>query len=181
MILAVLVGAGYWGVTTGIGKVKDQFSSADDYPGPGRADVTFEVKQGDSIAEMGRGLKSADIVASVEAFIDAAEGNAAVEHDPGGLYPLKKQMKASDVVNILVDPGNIVDHVSGHPRGVHGRPDRGPAGQGDGIQEGAEFEAALKDPQALGLPADAKGNAGGLPVPGDLLLRPGREAGRHAP
>ena len=36
VILAVLAGVAYWGVTTGIDKVQDQFSSADDYPGPGQ-------------------------------------------------------------------------------------------------------------------------------------------------
>ena len=70
VVLAVLAGAAYWGVTTGIDKIKDQFSSADDYPGPGSGEVNFEVKQGDSIAEMGRGLKEAGVVASVDAFIE---------------------------------------------------------------------------------------------------------------
>ena len=46
LILAVLAGAGYWGVTKGIDKVKDQFSSAEDYPGPGGEAVNFEVQPG---------------------------------------------------------------------------------------------------------------------------------------
>ena len=83
VILAVLAGAGYYGVTTGVDKIKDQFSSAEDYPGPGSGDVTFEVKSGDSVAVMGRGLKEAGVVASVEAFIDAAERQPAVERHPG--------------------------------------------------------------------------------------------------
>src|SRR4051812_37105694 len=73
VILALLAGGAYWGVKTGVSKIKDQFSSAEDYPGPGVGDeFSFEVKQGDSVAEMGRGLKAAGVVASVEAFTDAA-------------------------------------------------------------------------------------------------------------
>ena len=75
VILAVLAGAAYWGVTNGIEKIKDQFSSAEDYPGPGSGEVNFEVKEGDTIAEMGRNLKAAGVVASVEAFTDAAGSN----------------------------------------------------------------------------------------------------------
>ena len=108
VILALLGAALYYGVTTGIDKVKDQFSSAEDYPGPGSGDVSFEVKQGDSVAEMGRGLKAAGIVASVEAFIDAARDNPKSDRIQAGYYGLQKEMKASDVVNVLVDPGNIV-------------------------------------------------------------------------
>ena len=83
MILAVLAGAAYWGVTTGIDKIQDQFSSADDYPGPGSGEVNFEVKQGDSIAEMGRGLKEAGVVASVDAFIERGGSQPRSGDDPG--------------------------------------------------------------------------------------------------
>jgi UPF0755 protein len=171
VILAVLVGAGYWGVTTGIGKVKDQFSSADDYPGPGGADVTFEVKPGDSIAEMGRGLKSADIVASVEAFIDAANGNAQSSSIQAGYYPLKKQMKASDVVAVLVDPGNIVTTSVAIPEGFTVDQIVARLVKETGFKK-EEFDAALKDPQALGLPADAKGNAEGYLFPATYSFGP---------
>src|SRR3954453_3502707 len=68
--LAVIVGGFYFVVTWGIDKVGDQFSSAEDYPGPGSGEVNFEVKKGDTVAAMGRNLKSAGVVASVQSFID---------------------------------------------------------------------------------------------------------------
>ena len=38
LVILALLGAGtYYGVTTGIDKIRDQFSTAEDYPGPGRA------------------------------------------------------------------------------------------------------------------------------------------------
>jgi peptidoglycan lytic transglycosylase G len=171
VILALLAGAGYWGVTKGIDKVKDQFSSADDYPGPGGEDVTFEVKPGDSIAEMGRGLKSADIVASVEAFIDAAGDNPQSSSIQAGYYPLQKQMKASDVVNVLVNPDNIVTTTVAIPEGFTVDQIVARLVKETGFKKG-EFDAALKDPQALGLPADAKGNPEGYLFPATYAFGP---------
>jgi UPF0755 protein len=171
VILAMLAGAGYWGATKGIDKIKDQFSSAADYAGPGGEDVTFEVKQGDTIAEMGRGLKAADIVASVDAFTEAARNNPQSGGIQAGFYPLKKQMKASDVVNVLVDPSNIVTTTVAIPEGFTVKQIVERLVKETGFKK-AEFDAALKDPQALGLPADAKGNAEGYLFPATYAFGP---------
>jgi UPF0755 protein len=171
VVLALLAGAAYWGVTTGIDKIKDQFSSADDYPGPGSGDVTFEVKQGDSIAEMGRGLKAAGVVASVEAFIDAAGANSEADTIQAGYYGLQKEMKASDVVTVLVDPGNIVTTTVVIPEGFTVRQIMARLVKSTGFPK-ADFDAALKDPAALGLPADAKGNAEGYLFPATYAFGP---------
>ena len=68
-------GGRYYAVSSGVDRIKDQFSSAEDYPGPGTGEVVFEVKPGDTITAMGRGLKDAGVVASVDAFISAASDN----------------------------------------------------------------------------------------------------------
>jgi UPF0755 protein len=171
LILAVLAGAGYWGVTTGIDKVKDQFGSADDYDGPGTGDVSFEVKQGDSISEMGRNLKADDIVASVDAFIEAAGDNAQSSTIQAGYYPLKKQMKASDVVNILVDPDNIVTTNVTIPEGLQVGQVVDLLVKDTGFKK-AQFEQALQDPQALGLPDYAEGNPEGYLFPATYSFGP---------
>ncbi len=171
VILAVLAGVVYWGVTTGIDKVKDQFSSADDYPGPGSGDVTFEVKSGDTIAVMGRSLKSKGVVASVEAFIDAAGANAEADSIQPGFYALKKEMKASDVVTVLVDPGNIVTTTVVIPEGFTVKQIVARLVKETGFKQD-EFEAALKDAKALGLPADAKGNPEGYLFPATYQFGP---------
>jgi UPF0755 protein len=164
VILAVLAGAAYWGVTTGIDKVKDQFSSADDYSGPGGEDVTFEVKTGDSISAMGRNLKAADIVASVDAFISAAGDNPQSSGIQAGTYALKKQMKASDVVSILVDPDNIVTTHVTVPEGLQVTEVVDLLVKDTGFKK-EEFEAALKDAKALGLPDYADGDPEGYLFP----------------
>ena len=171
VVLAVLAGGVYWGVSTGLEKVKDQFSSADDYSGPGSGEVTFEVKSGDTIAEMGRSLKASGVVASVEAFIGAAGANAKADSIQPGFYSLKKEMKASDVVAILVDPGNLVTTTVAIPEGfqVSQIVDR-LVKQTDFKR--ADFEAALKDPAALGLPDYAAGNPEGYLFPATYQFGP---------
>jgi UPF0755 protein len=172
VILAVLAGAAYWGVSTGIDKIQDQFSSADDYSGTGNGeDVSFEVKQGDSIAEMGRGLKDAGVVASVEAFIDAAGANPQAGKIQAGFYALQKEMKASAVVEVLVDPANIDTTSVAIPEGFTVKQIVERLAKETGFKQ-AEFEAALKDGKALGLPADAKGNPEGYLFPATYQFGP---------
>ena len=171
VILAVLAGVAYWGVTTGIDKVQDQFSSADDYPGPGSGEVNFEVKQGDSIAEMGRGLKAAGVVASVDAFIEAAGANPQAGTIQAGFYPLMKEMKASDVVAILVDPDKIVTTNVTIPEGLRVKDTVDLLVESTGFPK-ADFEKALQDPEALGLPAYAEGNPEGYLFPATYSFGP---------
>ena len=72
VILAVV--AGGYAVVKGVGgKLTDALStSADDYPGPGEGEVVIEVTPGQTVAEVGRTLKKEDVVASVDAFLAAA-------------------------------------------------------------------------------------------------------------
>jgi len=171
VILVVLAGGIYYGVTTGLDKLRDQFSSAEDYPGPGSGDVTYEVKSGDTIAVMGRGLKDAGVVASVDAFIDAAGANPQAGNIQAGFYSLKKEMKASDVVNILVDPDNIVTTTVAIPEGLTVRQIVDRLVEGTDFKK-PEFEQALEDAQALGLPAYAKGNPEGYLFPATYSFGP---------
>ena len=116
--LAIVVGGFYFVVTWGMGALRDQFDSADDYPGPGHGKVSFEVHEGDTVAQMGRNLKSAGVVASVEAFTSAAAANEDSTRIQVGFYPLKKEMAADDVVEILVDPGSMVKDTVTIPEGL---------------------------------------------------------------
>ena len=172
VVLAVLAGGIYWGVSTGLEKIKDQFSSADDYSGTGNGEqVDFEVKQGDTVAEMGRSLKEAGVVASVEAFIDAAADNPQSDRIQAGYYALQKEMKASAVVEVLVNPDNIVTTTVAIPEGFTVKQIVERLVKETDFKK-AEFDAALKDPAALGLPADAKGNPEGYLFPATYSFGP---------
>jgi UPF0755 protein len=162
--LAVVVGGLYVAVTWGVGKISDQFSSAEDYPGPGTGKVVFQVHSGDTAAAMGRNLKSAGVVASVQAFIDAANADSDSAGIQAGYYPLKKRMKASDVVDVLVDPGNLVKDTVTVPEGLRAVDTIAILAKATKFSL-ADFRAVLDHPERLGLPAYAHGNPEGYLFP----------------
>jgi UPF0755 protein len=171
VILAVLAAGAYYGVTKGIDKVKDQFSSAEDYPGPGEEEITYEVKSGDTATDIGRGLKAADVVASVDAFVEAARGNPQSSSIQAGFYALQTKMKAADALAVLVDPANIVTTSVAIPEGLTIRQIVARLVEGTGFKKAA-FEKALADPAALGLPAYAEGNPEGYLFPATYSFGP---------
>ena len=172
LVLALLGGGVYYGITRGVDALRDQFQEAADYDGPGQGKVTFQVVAGDSVSDMGVNLVEADVVASLEAFTEAAaldsEGSRGIQV---GFYELKKQMRASDVVEILVDPSNIVSDVITVPEGLT-------VDQiVDILAKNTDFKAkqytkALKKPDALGLPDYAGGNAEGYLFPATYSFGP---------
>ena len=70
--LVVLVGGFWFAVDRGVDLLRAQFDDAEDYSGPGSGQVLVEVQEGDSVAAIGRTLKSERVVASVTAFTNAA-------------------------------------------------------------------------------------------------------------
>lgn len=84
------------------------FGSENDYAGGGKRDVLIEVHDGDSTTAIGQTLKDRQVVATVKAFVDAAQGNAAIASIQPGFYKVRTEIPASDAVNRLADPQNRV-------------------------------------------------------------------------
>lgn len=162
--LAVVAGGAYFVITWGVDKLGDQFSSADDFPGPGSGEVTFQVKKGDTVAAMGRNLKAAGVVASVQAFIDAATGNPDSNSIQAGYFPLKKEMAADDVIEILVDPGNMVKSTVTIPEGLRVSDTVAILAKKTKFPKAA-FNKVLANPGKLGLPDYAGGDPEGYLFP----------------
>jgi UPF0755 protein len=162
--LAVVVGLFYVGITKGVELVRDQFADPADYPGPGSGKVVYTVEEGDTVADMGRGLKSAGVVASVQAFLNAASAEPAASSIQVGAYRFKREMQAADALDVLLDPDNILKNTVTIPEGLRltdivailgKETDFGPA----------RFEEVLDKPQGIGLPDYAQGNAEGYLFP----------------
>ncbi len=162
--LAVVVGGFYFALTKGVGMIKDQFADAEDFPGPGSGKVSFQVHEGDSLAEMGRDLKAKGVVASVQAFTDAASANPQSTGIQVGYYQLKKEMKASDALAVLVDPDNILKDTVTIPEGLRVTDILDILADKTDFKRAA-FEKVLADPSSLGLPDYAGGNAEGYLFP----------------
>jgi UPF0755 protein len=166
--LAVVVGGAYFVGTKGFHYLKDHLSQAADYDGPGHGKVTFEVKQGDSTTAIGRNLKADGVVASVDAFVSAANGDKGIQV---GFYQLKKEMSAADAYKILKNPDNLIQNTVTIPEGL--RVVDIVAILADKTKfSAAQFDAALKNTDALGLPAYAKGNAEGYLFPSTYPFGP---------
>lgn len=169
--LAVIVGGFYFAVTKGVELVRDQFSDPADFAGPGQGKVTFEVESGDSVAEMGRGLKEQGVVASVQAFINAANAEPGSSGIQVGFYQFKKEMAAADALDILLDPANILRDTLTVPEGLR---------VVDIVEilaketdfSAAQYEKVLADPARLGLPDYAGGNPEGYLFPSTYDLGP---------
>jgi UPF0755 protein len=169
--LAIILGGGYFAVTKGMDAIRSQFSSAADFPGPGRGKVMFEVHAGDSITAMGNNLKDEGVVESVEAFTGAAAGNADSTGIQVGFYQLKKEMKASDVVEILVDPSNILSNTITIPEGLRVVDIVGILADKTDFKKRA-FDEVLAQPDQLGLPSYANGNPEGYLFPSTYSFGP---------
>jgi UPF0755 protein len=174
VIVALLFGGLYYGLTKGVDTIRDQFSSSPDYPGPGTGSVTYEIAQGANSRTIGRDLKELDVVKSVDAFIEAATDNPASSKLQPGFYKLKKQMKASDALEVLVDPDNSIITKVTIPEGLRvvDVVDR-LVDQTDFTAK--QFQQALADPVALGLPEYANGNPEGYLFPATYEFRPGQK------
>lgn len=147
-----------------IGDVKDMFAGPEDYPGPGSGEVTVVVDPGQSVRSIGNELKELDVVASSDAFVDAAsaEGSPVIQ---AATYVLKKKMKAADAVTFLADPANAG---SGNTVTV---PEGARVGQiVETIVKKTDFTekqltSLLEKPARIGLPAEAGGNPEGYLYP----------------
>jgi UPF0755 protein len=171
VILAVLGAGLYYGVSTGIEKVRDQFGSPADFTGPGTDEVVYEVESGDTATDIGRGLEEAGVVASVEAFVDAAQSEPRSANIQAGFYSLQKEMKASDALNILINPDNLVTTSVTIPEGLQVKQIIALLAKNTDFKK-AEFQQALRDTQALGLPDYAEGNAEGYLFPATYAFGP---------
>ncbi|MCW2795673.1 endolytic transglycosylase MltG [Nocardioides sp.] len=169
--LVIVLGGVYFVVTKGVDALKAQFGSAADYAGPGRGRVTFEVHEGDTSTVIGRNLKAEGVVESVQAFTDAASGNPDSRNIQVGFYQLKKEMKASDALDILVDPGNILSNTVTIPEGLRVVDIVDILAAKTDFKKQA-FLQVLADPSQLGLPSYANGNPEGYLFPSTYSFGP---------
>ena len=130
--------------------------------------MLFEVKDGATSADIGRDLKSEGVVKSVDAFNEAARQDDSSRNIQVGYYRLKKQMKASEALAVLVDPENLIQSLVVVPEGARVRQIVKTIVDKTDISKQA-VTAALANPEAIGLPARGAGQPRGIPVPGDLL------------
>jgi UPF0755 protein len=84
------------------------FGANNDYTGDGKADVVIQIHDGDSTTAIGKNLEEHQVVKTLRAFVNAAEGNASIQSIQPGFYKVRTEIPASDAVARLADAQNRV-------------------------------------------------------------------------
>lgn len=149
MALVLLGGIG-GGAFYGFDRIQNYFVTPD-YDGAGSGEITVEIKNGALIADMADALVAADVVKSQKAFIEAAEANSRSKNIQPGTYKLRKQMSGESAVTAMLDLKNKIVNGLTIPEGRTAKNIYKLLSDKTKIPV-KEFEAAAKDPEALGVP-----------------------------
>ncbi|WP_099022064.1 endolytic transglycosylase MltG [Mycolicibacterium palauense] len=84
------------------------FGSPTDYTGDGERDVVIQVHDGDTTTAIGQTLHDRGVVATVKGFVEAAQGNEAIQAIQPGFYKVRTRIPAASAVERLVAPDNRV-------------------------------------------------------------------------
>ncbi|MER7333751.1 MULTISPECIES: endolytic transglycosylase MltG [unclassified Micromonospora] len=150
LLALVLLGSIGGGAFYGFDRIQSYFVTPD-YDGTGTGEVTVEIKQGALIADMADALVAADVVKSAKAFIEAAEANSRSKNIQPGTYKLRKQMSGESAVAAMLDLKNKIVNGVTIPEGRTAKDVYLLLSKETKIPV-KDFEAAAKDPLALGVP-----------------------------
>ncbi len=141
----------------------DDMNKPTDYAGPGTGEAQVQILQGDSGRAIGQRLEKAGVVLTAEAFVDAAKENPDAGSIQPGTYQLKKEMKASEALNLLLDPASRISITVQLREGLRLNQIFEIIQRDTGFTK-EQLDAAVKDP-SVKLPKEANGNAEGYLFP----------------
>lgn len=167
--VAVLLGAAAYGVSRLVP------GAPPDYRGVGHGSLYVHIPTGASLTEIGQLLTGDGVVASVGAFVHAAEGNRRSIGIEPGFYRLRLQMSAAAALAVLVNPADLVRDRVTVPEGTSLK-DLLPLLARRTTIGLASLQAAAADPGALGLPGYAQHRVEGFLFPATYEVPPGTTA-----
>ncbi|MEZ0449637.1 endolytic transglycosylase MltG [Cellulomonas sp. ICMP 17802] len=176
LVVAVLMvaGAGYVVVELMGGMFQGAGGSGgnvEDYSGVGHGSVDVVIKPGDTGGQMAATLVEAGVVASTKAFNTAFAANPQASSIQPGTYRMLLEMKASDAVTALLNPSSRVSFKVTVPEGLTKDQILAKINEKTLIPV-EDLNAALADPAAIGLPAEANGNPEGWLFPATYDVEP---------
>ena len=104
VLLAVVGGVVFLGSRVWHGMV----GTPSDYEGDGVKDVVVQVHTGDTTTAIGKTLQDGGVVATSQAFVDAASGNKTISAIQPGFYKVRTEIPAANAVTRLADPQSRV-------------------------------------------------------------------------
>lgn len=175
LLALCVVGAGVGAVLffayQGVDGLRDRFAGPEDFDGDGKGSVTVEVSDGDSASDIGTALEQAGVVASVEAFTDAASSDSRSTDIQPGYYGLKKQMSAEAALTTMMSPAAKIEETVSMPEGLTAEETLKRLAQQTDISA-KSYRAAAEKPARLGLPTYADGNLEGYLFPATYPFPP---------
>jgi UPF0755 protein len=160
-------GVGYFGFQF----YQNRYGEAPDYAGDGTGQaVTVQIPKGASGYDIGRRLKEAGVVKSVDAFVAAQVQNPDGKSIQAGAYLLNKQMSAASAVEMMLDPksqNNVMVTPGQRNAQVYKAID-----DKLGLSDGSTEKVAESKFKSLGLPEWAN-NDGDIKDPLEGFLWPG--------
>jgi len=170
-VVAGLLGAAAYFGRSALSGVFSGDEGLDDFPGPGTGAVSVQVSPGDSVTTIGSTLVEAGVVATQDAFLDAASGNPAATGIQPGTYELQLEMSAAGALGVLVNSENRQVEAVTVPEGLRLGETLARIAEDGGVPL-ADLETAAADPVALGLPAYADGHVEGFLFPATYEFEP---------
>jgi UPF0755 protein len=146
-----------------------------DYAADGTGQAIVEVQTGQTATAVGERLVTLGVVASVRAFELAAEHSTNGRGLEPGFYRVHKQMKASLAFALLLNPSARVQIKITIPEGWRLSQILAALSARSGIPL-ADYQQAVSDPAALGLPSYAGGNPEGYLFPAAYEVQPNQTA-----
>ncbi|MFE4466967.1 endolytic transglycosylase MltG [Oerskovia sp. NPDC056781] len=172
LALVLVGGAGYYLVNNASSLLgfENPFS-ASDYEGQGVEPVDVTIEPQSTGADIGETLVEAGVVKSSGAFVKAFKANPDAGKIQPGNYTLLTEMKASAAITLLLSKESKNEMKLTVPEGFTTAQVIERAVSVTGRSQ-EDFTAAMADPAAVGLPAEAGGNYEGWFFPSTYLLAP---------
>ncbi|WP_280399984.1 endolytic transglycosylase MltG [Nocardia carnea] len=127
IVLVLVVGAGGY-------KLLNRYTPPEDFAGPGGAPVIVHVAAGDTATEIAATMADAGVVASSDAFYEAAVQNEGMNSIQPGYYEIPERSPAKDAVAALVSPDSRVGNlVISEGRQLHDQHDVNTGARKEGI------------------------------------------------
>ncbi|WP_168915726.1 endolytic transglycosylase MltG [Microcella flavibacter] len=179
-VLVLLLGLGGGAVAYAWANYEPQLREAlgwelpNDYEGGGNGtEVLVTIMPGEIGSDVATSLQESGVTMTYDAFYDLLLADPSIAFQPG-TYALQEEMSAQSALDALLDPANRRESTATIREGLR-------AGQVIDILSAAtgvpiaDYEAAIADPAALGLPAEAPTVEGYL-FPATYTFEPGTSA-----
>ncbi len=161
------------GVKFAIENIPD-FGGPADYVGEGTDPVEARVEEGQTLAEIGRTLKDLGVVASVDAWLEAAAKEPKSKTIGPGVYDMRKEMSAQAAVERMIDPDARITDKLLLREGLRFTQSIETIATATGISK--KKLVAASEGGRIGLPKYAEDNAEGFLFPATYELEKGESA-----